>query len=128
GTPSGFRCLNAAQINAAYTAANGISPGVNPAALAFLADKTRKYVANDTTVGDGINTGGFRFNASTPTTYETYGVKFDFNLTDRQTLYVRGNYQNDLTGQTPALPDTAPPSFWVIPDGRRRRIRKCWSL
>ncbi len=41
GTPSGFRCLNAAQINAFYTAANGISPGVNPAALAFLADKTQ---------------------------------------------------------------------------------------
>src|SRR6266540_1910044 len=117
GTPSGFRCLNAAQINAAYLAANGVSPGVNPAALAFLADKVRRYPANDTTSGDGINTGGFRFNSPTPTTYDTYTAKLDFNLTDRQTLFVRGNYQDDLTGQTPALPDTAPPSIWYHPKG-----------
>jgi hypothetical protein len=117
GTPSGFRCLNAAQINAAYIAANGISPGVNPAALAFLADKTRRYVANDTTVGDGINTGGFRFNAPTPTTFDTYVLKFDFNLTDNQTLFVRGNYQEDNIGQAPALPDTPAPSIWYHPKG-----------
>ncbi len=117
GTPSGFRCLNAAQINAAYTAANGISPGVNPAALAFLADKTRRYVANDTTVGDGINTGGFRFNAPTPTTYDTYTAKLDFNLTDRQTLFVRGNYQEDNIGQVPSFPDTIAPSIWYHPKG-----------
>lgn len=117
GTPSGFRCLNANQINAAYLAANGISPGVNPAALAFLADKTRRYVANDTTVGDGINTGGFRFNAPTPTTFDTYVLKLDFKLTDRQTLFVRGNYQQDDIGQAPALPDTTAPSIWYHPKG-----------
>jgi hypothetical protein len=117
GTPSGFRCLNAAQINAAYIAANGVSPGVNPAALAFLKDKTQRYVANDTTVGDGINTGGFRFNTPTPTTFDTYVLKLDFNLTDRQTLFVRGNYQEDNIGQTPAFPDTPAPSIWYHPKG-----------
>jgi len=117
GTPSGFRCLNAAQINAAYIAANGISPGVNPAALAFLADKTQRYVANDTTVGDGINTGGFRFNAPTPTTYDTYSAKLDFNLTNRQTLFVRGNYQADHIGKVPAFPDAIAPSIWYHPKG-----------
>lgn len=117
GTPSGFRCLNAQQINNFYTAANGVSPGVNPAALAFLADKTRRYVANDTTVGDGINTGGFRFSAPTPTTYDTYTAKLDFNLTQRQTLFVRGNYQEDNISQTPAFPDTTAPSIWYHPKG-----------
>ncbi len=117
GTPSGFRCLTAAQINAAYIAANGVSPGVNPVALAFLADKTQRYVANDTTVGDGINTGGFRFNAATPTTFDTYVLKFDFNLTDNQTLFVRGNYQNDNIGQLPTFPDAAAPSIWYHPKG-----------
>jgi hypothetical protein len=117
GTPAGFRCLNAAQINAAYTAANGVTPGVNPVALAYLADKTRRYVANDTTVGDGINTGGFRFNAPTPTTQDTYVAKLDFNLTDRQTLFVRGNYQEDNIGQVPAFPDSTPPSIWYHPKG-----------
>lgn len=117
GTPSGFRCLNVAQINAAYIAANGVTPGVNPNALAFLADKTQRYVANDTTVGDGINTGGFRFNAPTPTTQDTYVLKLDFNLTDRQTLFVRGNYQEDNIGQAPAFPDTPAPSIWYHPKG-----------
>lgn len=117
GTPSGFRCLTAAQINAFYVAANGISPGLNPVALQFLADKTRRYVANDTTVGDGVNTGGFRFNAATPTTQDTYVAKFDFNLTDRQTLFVRGNYQEDNIGQLPSFPDTTPPSIWYHPKG-----------
>ena len=117
GTPSGFRCLNAAQINAAYLAANGVTPGVNPTALAFLADKTQRYVANDTTVGDGINTGGFRFDAPTPTTYDTYVLKLDFNLTDSQTLFVRGNYQEDNIGQAPAFPDTPAPSIWYHPKG-----------
>jgi hypothetical protein len=117
GTPAGFRCLNAAQINAFYTAANGVTPGVNPVALNFLADKTRRYVSNDTTVGDGINTGGFRFNASTPTNTDTYTARLDFNLTDRQTMWVRGNYQEDNVGQAPAFPDTPPPSIWYHPKG-----------
>ena len=118
GTPAGFRCLNAAQIDAAYRAANnGVSPGVNPVALAFLADKTRRYVANDTTVGDGINTGGYRFNAPTPTTFDTYLLKLDFNLTDNQTLFVRGNYQEDNIGQLPTFPDAVAPSIWYHPKG-----------
>ncbi len=117
GTPSGFRCLNAAQINAAYLAANGVSPGVNQAAVNFLGDKAQRYVANDTTVGDGINTGGYRYNAATPTTYDTYTAKLDFNLTDRQALYVRGNYQDDLSGVVPIFPDVPAPSIWYHPKG-----------
>ena len=117
GTPSGFRCLNVNQINQAYLAANGITPGVNQAALDFLRDKTQRYVANDTTVGDGINTGGYRFNAPTPTTFDTYVLKLDFNLTKQQTLFVRGNYQDDNVGQVPAFPDTPAPSIWYHPKG-----------
>ncbi|HEU4712608.1 MAG TPA: carboxypeptidase-like regulatory domain-containing protein [Pyrinomonadaceae bacterium] len=117
GTPAGFRCLNVAQINAAYIAANGVTPGVNPVALSYLKDKTQRYVANDTTVGDGINTGGYRFNAPTPTTYDTYVLKLDFNLTNSQTLFVRGNYQQDDVGQAPAFPDTPAPSIWYHPKG-----------
>ena len=115
----GRRCLelNAAQINAAYLAANGVTPGVNPVALAFLADKTQRYVANDITVGDLVNTGGFRFNASTPTTFDTYLLKLDFNLTDNQSLFVRGNYQEDNIGVLPTFPDERSPSIWYHPKG-----------
>lgn len=117
GTPAGYRCLTPAQINAFYIAANGVSPGVSPAALTFLQDATRKYPSNDTTVGDLINTGGFRFNATTPTTTDTLTGKFDLNITDRQTLFVRGNYQDDLVGQAPQFPDYPAPQIWYHPKG-----------
>jgi hypothetical protein len=61
GTPAGVACLTATEINAAYIAANGNSPGINPAALAVLAGASQRYAANDSTVGDGLNTSGFRF-------------------------------------------------------------------
>jgi len=126
GTPAGFRCLTPAQINSFYTAANGISPGVSPAALTLLQNAANKYKSNDTTVGDLINTGGFRFNARTPSTFDTFTTKFDFNLTNRQTLFVRMNYQNDKVGLAPAFPDFAAPSIWNHPTGLA--IGHTWTL
>ncbi len=95
GTPAGVECLTPAEINAGYIAANGDTPGVNPLTLAVLANAAARYPANDASVGDGLNTGGFRFNAKTPARLNTYITRFDVNLTDRQTLYLRGNYQSD---------------------------------
>ncbi|MDT5060096.1 MAG: hypothetical protein QOH63_555 [Acidobacteriota bacterium] len=131
GTPSGVICLTPAEINAGYTAVNGVSPGINPAALAVLASAAQRYPANDTTVGDGLNTGGFRFNARTPTQLNTYITRFDFNLTNRQNLFVRGNYQQDIVTRAvyfssdcsaagdnvQCFPDTPPLTFWNHPKG-----------
>ncbi len=63
GTPAGVRCLNSAQIGAAYLAANGVDPGRNPAALAILADAARRYPVNSSSVGDGLTPAA---TASTP--------------------------------------------------------------
>ena len=95
GTPSGVRCLNIGQINSLYTAANGVTPGINAAARAALAAAAQRYPANDGGVGDGLNSSGFRFNARTPARLNTFITRLDFNLTSRQTLFVRGNYQHD---------------------------------
>jgi len=95
GTPAGVRCLNIGQINSLYNAANGVTPGINPAALTALADAARRYPANDPGVGDGLNTSGFRFNSRTPARLNTFITRLDFNLTSRQTLFLRGNYQHD---------------------------------
>ena len=118
-TNSGRRCvtLNPAQINAAYTAVNGVSPGINPAAVLALGGAARKYVANDTTTGDGLNTSGFRFNASTPASFDTYIAKVDYNISSNQTLFVRGNYQDDLVTRVRWLPDTFAPATWTHPKG-----------
>jgi hypothetical protein len=133
GTPAGVNCLTPAEINAGYIAANGDTPGINPLTLAVLADAANRYPANDTTVGDGLNTSGFRFNAKTPARLNTYITRLDFNLTDRQTLYLRGNYQWDHVTRNvyggpdcgidspgdniQCLPDTAPLTIWNHPWG-----------
>jgi carboxypeptidase family protein len=132
GTPAGVNCLTPAEIQAAYTDFNGPpGPGVNPATLAVLAAAAQRYPANDTTVGDGLNTSGFRFNARTPTELNTYIARFDFNLTNNQTLFVRGNYQNDLVTRAvyfspdcsvagdniQCFPDTPPLQTWNHPKG-----------
>lgn len=117
GTPSGVLCLTPVQINTFYTAANGVTPGVNSVALAALADAARKYPANDTTVGDGLNTSGYRFNASTPSKFNLYIAKFDYNLTSKQTIFARLNHQDDLSTRARWLPDTPAPQTWVHPKG-----------
>src|SRR5262249_27428567 len=117
GTPAGFTCLTPTQISNSYLAANGITPGTSSAALAVLQNAANTYVANDTTVGDGSNTGGFRFNASTPTKYNTFIGKADFNLTKNQQMFVRGNYQDDNLSSAPQFPGMAAPSTWNHPKG-----------
>jgi len=133
GTPAGVNCITPAEINSTYLAVNGFTPGINPATLAVLASAANRYPANDATVGDGLNTGGFRFNAKTPAKLNTYIARFDFNLTDRQTLFVRGNYQNDLVTRNvfggpdcgidspsdniQCFPDTPALTIWNHPKG-----------
>lgn len=52
---------------------------------------------NDNTVGDGLNTAGYRFNSSVPLKYDTYIARVDYQLDSngKQTLFWRGNLQND---------------------------------
>src|SRR4029079_10372136 len=95
GTPAGVRCLNVTQINNFYTPANGVTPGINPAALSAIAAAASRYAANDPGVGDGLNTSGFRFNARTPARLNTFITRFDINLTNNQSWCLRGNYQHD---------------------------------
>ncbi|HEY9436498.1 MAG TPA: carboxypeptidase-like regulatory domain-containing protein [Blastocatellia bacterium] len=117
GTPSGVNCLNRQQIEAAYIAANGVNPGTNSAVLAILAGAASRYTANDTTVGDGLNTGGFRFNANRPLNQNTYIARIDYNLTEKHNLFVRGNYQNDTELLSSQFNDTTSPTTWSQPKG-----------
>ncbi|MFQ5737666.1 MAG: carboxypeptidase regulatory-like domain-containing protein [Acidobacteriota bacterium] len=91
--------------------------GINPASVAVLGAAASKYPANDNGAGDQINTDGFRFNAPTPLNQNTYIAKLDFNLSDSQTLFVRGNYQWDTQGTAPQFPDTPAPTIWSHPTG-----------
>ena len=94
------------------------TPGaINPAAVSALAAAAAKYPINDNTVGDGLNTGGFRFNAPTPSRLNSHSAKLDFNLTNKQTLFVRANVIYDHYVTPPAYPDTPAPGEWDHPMG-----------
>jgi hypothetical protein len=110
-TEGGITTLTPEDLNAAFPV------GLNPAALSLLADAAAKYPANDTGVGDGLNIGGYRFNANTPLHYNAHTATLNFNLTKdgRHTLLLRGNYQHDLVTGVPQFPDTPGSNLWSHP-------------
>lgn len=91
--------------------------GINPVARGVLASAASRYPANDRSVGDGINTGGFRFNSPTVSEENTHIARIDFKINDEQLVYFRGNFQNDILTGTSQFPDTAATALWDHPYG-----------
>jgi hypothetical protein len=85
----------------------------NPVALALLAGAAARYPSNTTDGGDGLNTGGYRFNA--PTTYDqnTHVLRLDWTINSKQQLFFRGQKQHDVGLGAPAFPDTPSPETWT---------------
>ncbi len=87
--------------------------GGNAALLSFI--NSRYPQANDLTAGDGINTGGFRFNAPSQRKDNTYTTRIDWNATSKQRLFGRFNIArrvqtdtvNSVAAQFPGDPETA---------------------
>lgn len=112
--PGGVTTLTLAQLNSIYSQA-----GINPVSLAILADAARRYPANDLTpgIGDGLNTGGFRFNNPFTQDQNTHILKLDYNINSNQSAFARFNYQYDLTESDRQFPDTLPIRTWEHPLG-----------
>ena len=108
----GITTLTTAQLNTIFPAV-----GINPLAVSALAAAAAKYPANDFSIGDGLNTAGFRFSAPVPVKRNSHAGKFDFNITDRQTAFLRVNVIHDLIAREQQFPDTAAPSIWSHPQG-----------
>ncbi|HKG96309.1 MAG TPA: hypothetical protein VKA97_00745, partial [Pyrinomonadaceae bacterium] len=87
--------------------------GGNQALLSFI--NQRYPVPNDFTLGDGINTAGFRFNAPSLRADNTYTGRVDWNISNAQRLFVRANKisatqtdtVNNVAAQFPGDPETA---------------------
>lgn len=109
---TGLLTLNTATLNSIYSLV-----GINPAAVAALADATRRYPSNNTIEGDGLNTGGFRFNAPTTDDENTHILRLDYNINGSQSIFARGNYQYDLSQLTSFFPDTPARALWEHPYG-----------
>lgn len=72
--------------------------GGSAALLAFI--NTRYPRANDLTLGDGINTGGFRFNAPSHRADNTYTTRIDWNANDNHKVFGRFNFARRLQTDT----------------------------
>ena len=92
--------------------------GENPAALTALTHGA-SYTANSTSVGDGLNIGGFLFNAPSRVQLNSHVARLDYNLTQNQTLFLRGQVIHDHDGsvQQQYFPDTKAPILWSHPWG-----------
>jgi len=115
--------LTPTQVNALTT--NGMPGGTavvdeNPAALAVLASAAARYPANDFTVGDGLNTAGFRFNAKVPAANNTHTARIDWKVSrdEKHTVAFRIVAQDDFFDGASRFPDT--PTV--------RRISRPWGI
>ncbi len=109
-TSGGITTLTQSDIARLYPATGG----VNQAGLAILRSAP---APNTSELGDGLNIAGYRFNAPISTKLGAHIAKLDFRLTDRHSVFVRGNYQDDLYGTAPQFPSTPSPDLWVHPIG-----------
>jgi len=112
---SGAGCTNTSRVTTqsacittlttAEIQAQGLDPGVDPntgqagpdsALLSFI--NSRYPHANDFTVGDGVNTGGFRFNSPVGRSINDYVARIDYNLTSKMKLFGRFSILRDFSG------------------------------
>jgi carboxypeptidase family protein len=84
-TPNCITILSASQVAALDPQGVGASPGL----VSFL---TGRYPhANDLTAGDGINTGGLRFNSAAHRNDNIYTARADYNISPSQKAFLRFN-------------------------------------
>jgi hypothetical protein len=91
--------------------------GINPIAVQTLASAASRYPVNDNSVGDGVNTGGFRFNSPTTTEENTHTARFDYKINSSQSAYFRTIVQHDFLTGTSQFPDTLATTRWDHPWG-----------
>jgi hypothetical protein len=117
GCPTNARLTTSPQCITTLTAAQvaALDPrgiGADPALLALIRD--RYPVANDLSAGNGVNTGGFRFNAPSQRKDNTETTRIDWNATDKQRVFGRFNIArrvqtdtvNTVAQQFPQDPET----------------------
>lgn len=98
--------------NVALTPAQiqGMDPlgiGVDQAALQVL----NSYpLPNSTLAGDGLNTSGFLFTAPEVSTLNTYIARLDWIVTQKHSVFWRGNLLNDAQPSPPQFPGQPPAS------------------
>jgi Carboxypeptidase regulatory-like domain len=109
---AGTFALSPTQITAMDSGSLG-PHGPNPAVITYM--NSTYPLPNDATVGDGLNTAGYRFRAPTNTKKNWYIAKMDYNLTSdaKHRISVSGALANENEAGAPFLPG-APPETDIV--------------
>jgi hypothetical protein len=97
--------------------------GEDPNSLTIL----NAYPNPNSSGGDGLNTGGFTWSAPDPARLNTYIAKVDYQLTNGQRLFVRGNLQGDRISQAPVFPGD-PPSASLVSTSKGVAVGHTWTI
>jgi hypothetical protein len=107
--------------NGAPVCPNG--PGPNAAILAYYANVP---TATGTVLGDGINSGSFFFASPAPSTLNTSILRLDYNVSNKNHIFVRGNLQKDTSSGAENLPGQ-PPSLFTDDNSKGIAAGDSWT-
>jgi hypothetical protein len=97
--------------------------GEDPNSLATL----NVFPNPNTPGGDGVNTGGFTWSAPDPARLNTYIAKVDYQLTNSQRLFIRGNLQGDRSSLAPEFPGD-PPGASLVSTSKGIAVGHTWTI
>src|SRR5580704_12948655 len=100
GVPSGDYALTPNQI----ADMDPLGIGADPHIVTLL----NQYVASNANGGDGLNTLGYRLSSPADSSFNTYIARFDWHINSSQTLFARGQTQNDKEPGARQFPGQAP--------------------
>ncbi|MGD0989051.1 MAG: TonB-dependent receptor [Candidatus Sulfotelmatobacter sp.] len=81
--------------------------GINPAALQVLGSYP---LPNSNLAGDGLNFSGFQFVTPQHSSFDTYIARLDWNVTQKHSVFWRGNLVDDDQPSPPQFPSQPPAS------------------
>ena len=96
-TSGGVSVLPAAGVKAL----DPLGIGPDPKLTSFLMSRYPK--ANTTARGDGLNTGGFQFNAPANDTFNDYVARVDYNMTSKMKVFARGSLVRETADESPSI-------------------------
>jgi hypothetical protein len=96
------------------TAFDPLGIGPNAALTSFI--QSRYPTANSTSVGDGLNTGGFQFNAPGNQTLNDYVARVDLNLTSKMKVFARGTLVKETDDRNPSVRFPGDPLTFIDTD------------
>ncbi len=99
-------------------------PGPNPNALAYFQSMP---AANGTGEGDGLNSGSYTFSSPNPINLNTSIARIDWTPSSKHRIFVRGNLQDDVTGDTEYFPGQGPRSK-TVSDNKGITAGDTWTI